>query len=417
MNPEQDLTKLARWGIPGWLAVLTFCVFVLLDIYFNPSTIPPLFDSIEVFFTTFSFINSGYTALAVVIAGVPVGFAIYQIYFFMRWCSPFSRDGLIPPFHLGRMADIQRVTDGFTDDELSKGVPWRLACIQNELFEKDHAFRWRYTELLFTEAAQYLDAIVKSTLIHSRHRYLLEVMHTLGSSMIAVQFSFIAYFFLKFKNQPINFSVYLLILLFLFFFLYFLLNLENKGKEDVIDYVPRREGQTDDWSPYWWGKIYIRPQKFFAQFTFSHSGSFVIVSLGLLTYMGHPLFNTSTDPKDIILQLIIIGSIIVVWIMAKKTRDNKEQYGDYVSWGLALIPGIIMKLVLMNTFIPNLDWSFLLVVFVFLGINLILLQNRHNAKEDILALERYTLRRYLSDDRNLQVTTVGSTSKPKKSGN
>ena len=42
------------------------------------------------------------------------------------------------------------------------------------------------------------------------------------------------------------------------------------------------------------------------------------------------------------------------------------------------------------------DWSFFTSITLFLIANLILFQNRQNAKEDMLSLEYYTLRRFFT---------------------
>jgi hypothetical protein len=235
-----DLTKLARWVIPGWVAFLAFYSFVVVDILFSPTGAVRIFPTITDFFTTMTPVNAILTAVLVAAAGVPLGFTIYQVYFFVRWNSPFSRDGLLPPFITGRLNDLKRITRDI--QLLQENISaWRKNWINNPLFRRDHGFRWRYIELLFMEASQSMNSRNQGIKIYDRHRYLHEITHTLGASIAAVYFGFLGYFFLKYISESIDLATYALVVLAFTFILLYFLNQESseielmEGQRDISD--------------------------------------------------------------------------------------------------------------------------------------------------------------------------------------
>jgi len=188
---DSEQFRLTRWGIPGWIAILGFIAFVATDVIFTPKSAPsPLFLSATDIFKTASAMSAALTALIAVAAGVPLGFSIYQLYFYIRWNSPVSRDGLFPPFIGGRNEDLDRTTRDLTRDELTMGSPWRSKWLFHPLTSTDHGQRWRFIENLFTEAAQVIDAAFPQVSVFSRHRTLLDLMHTLGASLAGLYLGF-----------------------------------------------------------------------------------------------------------------------------------------------------------------------------------------------------------------------------------
>ena len=53
------------------------------------------------------------TAILVAASGIPIGFSIYQFYFFLRWNSPFTREGLLSPIIPGRKSDMEHSDKGY----------------------------------------------------------------------------------------------------------------------------------------------------------------------------------------------------------------------------------------------------------------------------------------------------------------
>ncbi len=140
-------------------------------------------------------------ALLAAIAGVPLGFCIYQAYFWLRWNSPVSRDGFLPPLVVGREEDLDRTTRDLAPDDLTRGAAWRERWVSHKLYKTDHGWRWRYLENLFTEAAQYIDTDLAGLSIYARHRTLLDLMHTLGASLAGIYLGYLAYLLAKVKLE------------------------------------------------------------------------------------------------------------------------------------------------------------------------------------------------------------------------
>jgi hypothetical protein len=75
--------------------------------------------------------------------------------------------------------------------------------VKEDNFEKNHKLMWRYFENLFSEASQRIDSVFNGGSIQQRHRYLMNVMHTLGASFVATYVGFIGYFIIKIEQQTI----------------------------------------------------------------------------------------------------------------------------------------------------------------------------------------------------------------------
>ena len=89
MPVENDLTKLARWIIPGWISILSFLAFIIIDIGFTAPGKEKIFVSLSDLFHIIPTSNDFFTAILVAASGIPIGFSIYQFYFFLRWSFPF----------------------------------------------------------------------------------------------------------------------------------------------------------------------------------------------------------------------------------------------------------------------------------------------------------------------------------------
>lgn len=82
---ENDQSRFIRWGVPGWMMILSLLGFLIIDIMFTPeSHRNALFMYLKDFYastTITTTIAAAFAALLVAAAGVPLGFFIYQIYF------------------------------------------------------------------------------------------------------------------------------------------------------------------------------------------------------------------------------------------------------------------------------------------------------------------------------------------------
>ena len=176
---DNEQSKYIRWGIPGWVMFITFFGLTAIDILFSPeSDKNQIFVSIRDFANNIGTNSSMFAAIAALLvaaAGIPLGFMIYQVYFYVRWNSPFSSDGFFPPFVVGRRQDLKRSLDGIKDEQISENDPWRKKWIANPNFNIDHGVMWRYLENYFIEKVHQLDATSGESNLYARYRYLLEL--------------------------------------------------------------------------------------------------------------------------------------------------------------------------------------------------------------------------------------------------
>jgi peptidoglycan/LPS O-acetylase OafA/YrhL len=114
----------------------------------------------------------------------------------------------------------------------------------------------------------------------------------------------------------------------------------------------------------------------------------------LLHFFGNPYFNKTSDLYDTIIRVVIALIIMGSWVSSKKNPTPEVLRGDIVALSLCIIVAIVFRFTA-NHFFPWLDWAFFSATTIFFVANLVLFQNRQNAKEDMLALEYYTFRRYI----------------------
>ena len=142
--------------------------------------------------------------------GVPIGLIVYQLYYYLRWSSPIARRGftaLAPGIMADLNQSLKNMGKGSAQTVLARDEPWRLFILSHPLYKGEHGFKARYLEFIFTELASEEKG---GMLFYRRHRYLHEITHTLGASLMAIGGGFTAYTFLKFYHHRLNTSVPLL---------------------------------------------------------------------------------------------------------------------------------------------------------------------------------------------------------------
>ena len=414
MKGDNDLTKLARWIIPGWVVLLSFALFLLLDFLFS-HTWPITIDSEwKMFLQSIDPISGILAALILAIAGVPLGFIIYQIYYFLRWNSPFARDGLLPPFFPGRMDELKDAWRDIPVSGLERGGTWRRNYIRSPLFEWQHSYRAWYQESLFFEAVQKLDSTFSGASIYSRYRYLHEIMHTLGASLVALYLAFSAYVFVKFYLDDIPLTDYLFVTALITGSYFFLQNLEyhrinetqkTAKKDNAYDLSRNKYIPTFTVKVKKWDVLFVSPAvAFVVALLFVHLWANPTLNLNVPSncswaiiwkYIVH--FNLNILFKCIWnggLKYIVSVAIIVSFLASKKL-NSAAMAGDVIILGVAFIVAVaISKIPALVTWI---DWPFFVALYAFLLGNLILFNNRRNAKEQSLAMQYYTLRRYITE--------------------
>ncbi|RMH31206.1 MAG: hypothetical protein D6690_16995 [Nitrospirae bacterium] len=397
---NEDLTKLARWVVPGWVALLSFCVFVIIDVAVSSSTPGPyIFPSLSALITNLTAMDKVIGVLATILiaaSGVPIGFMIYQVYFFLRWNSPYSRDGLLALIP-GRMRDIDLALLDLTADDITLKEKWRQRWVEHPLFRTDHRFKWRYVELLFTEGTQYLDRAGASVGLYARHRYLHEIVHTLGASIGAVYFGFAGYMILVYDKKEVYLPAYAAITTLCIGILVYLMDRENRYREEQLINLFQENRETEEQTKNQENQrlplAVVFPKRFLA---FSYPSVFFVIALYIVNIFANPYLNhraSSWSPYDTFFRMALLAFVSLIWALSPKSPPPNVQRGHIVLVIITLGIALLAKYWFSHL---HIDWAFASSLTVFITLNLILFQNRRNAKGDMTALEYHVLRRYIA---------------------
>ena len=391
MQGSNDLTKLTRWIVPGWIAILSYLIFIGLDVLFTPpgteSLSTKIFASIEELQGADAIISLVFLAAA----GVPLGFSIYQVYFYIRWNSPFSRDGFLPPVIPGRMGDYQKILPLVRLSSLTGKSRWRRKWVEHGLFDRDHAYLSQYVELFYMDAVREVDSASTDPSFFSRDRFLHEVMHTLGASLLSIYLGFGLYLVTKNRIFPDDFHLAdnLLIALLLVLTVFFLLNLENEARESVrISNIGKSLDRASDLVCAFQFKISD------TAFQVIQPSAYYLFLLGVLHIAANPRIVDSNNSVSLnFLRYVVPFSIATIWIVAYRTRSVAARNGNT----LMLLASLTIAFVL--SYIPQfrewVNWAYFTSLFAFLLANLVIIKNRYNTKSQLFALKHYVIQKYL----------------------
>ncbi len=405
---EADLTKLARWIVPGWISILAFYCLVLVDMLFSTPGASRLFPDFNQFLAQYSDLSGILITIVIGATGVPIGFSIYQIYFFLRWNSPFSRDGLIPPMISGRMQDLERSMAGIELSDLTNRTEWKEALVTDPLFQRDHGIRWRFIENSFNEAVQVLDSNHSAVSIYAKHRYLHEVTHTLGASIIAIYLGFLGYFALKVSVEKLNLSLYLLISFVLGGILFYFLNREDdfrqqlKFSEKILNSQSMKKVVSEDPTPTFSLSVKIPLIKRTFDASVTHPSSLFAFGLLMVHFFNNPIFNSNVSKYDFLFKIGVTIFLIVLWLSSRNKMSFAYKVGDGIGLTLSFLLSISLYYAPAH-YKDWIDWSYFSTISIFLAAMLIFYKNRQNAKDDMLALENYTLKRCLVNDKDRKI--------------
>jgi hypothetical protein len=374
---ESEQYRLTRWGIPGWTAILSAFLFAIIDLALtSPNATLPLFDSIIDLMKSVSTMSAAIAALFVAVAGVPLGFCIYQAYFWMRWNSPFSRDGFLPPLIVGREDDLDRTLRDLSKEQIALSESWRENWVNHPLYKMDHGWRWRYMENLFIEISQKIDNKISGISVYARHRSLLDLMHTLGASLAGIYLGFLVYLLAKVKLQSAPFTINLLITAIPLAVLIILLDLEDRGKkahESAKEKKPHIMGDHPA------NVIFCRQVgRILFSIRVSHPSIIFLFLLASFLYLGSPSPYITVFKNPIPLRILVLIIPAFAWYFGKFKMPRDIRVTEFV--------------LLLSSILIAFYWS----AFAFLLANLVFLKNRQNTRDDLIALEYYTLRRFLN---------------------
>jgi len=398
-----DANKFLRWSIPGWVAILTAIIFVALDVVSPINGTTRIFNSLSDLLHAIGGGDALANILIVALAGIPLGFLIYQFYFFVRWNSPFSKKGLFPPFIVGREADLQRTLRDIPKDRLNfDQVFWRQNWLNKPAYDYDHSFKWQYIESLFTEITQKIDTKYRGVNIYKRYRYLLDMMHTLGSSLVGTYLGFFIYLIILMRSEKLPLTGYVVIFGLMLLALLFFLELE-----DVFHHNQQNGNDSDEEKK---TKNAVLQLTIFRRKVFFNYPSFMFMILfGMIIFFVSPslLANRGDLISSNYLWRIVLVFLVILITKMVKWSSQEESW----SAGIILFVGLVISLLirfLLETYIVRIDWSFVNSLYIFLGINLVLLKNRQNARDDLAALQYYTFQRFFEDEKCCTAKVINS---------
>ena len=341
-----------RWGIPGWVSIISFTMFALID-YFasNDSTIYVLINSAlkeqELWRTLVA-------ALLIAAAGIPLGFLYFQIYFYLRWNSPVSKSGLLPPLIVGRAEELRLMLRDIQDEDLELGTPWRDRLLSSST---DHRGSWHYISQFLAEVFSTQNS---SQTISDKHRYLLTTLHSLGASHIGFSFGFIFYLLTKWKLQQVN----IIWIPIAFLIVFVTLALLSKS-----DYPLHKQEPIH--------KLAVR-----------HSAEVFLASLFFVYFTLNPFFDQYIS---FAVPLLICTSQGIYWGIVEK--DSRE--GIWFITLLLIVGTLILRLTGLSAQISWMNWSIFLSTLIFSSMSLAFLKNRQNTRDALGTLEYYEIRRFL----------------------
>jgi len=185
----KEHSSFIRWGIPGWTSAISLAMFIIVDSF--AAADPKLFLALNSAVSSKGLWQAILAGVLVAGAGIPIGFVLYQIYFFLRWSSPFSAYGVLPPFASGRMNEMESFRKALDENALSGGKQWR-----ERMLSPSYDFRifWDYVDPFLAEVYFKIDprggAIARQT-------YLLDIVHSLGASILGIYLGYVTYLLTK----------------------------------------------------------------------------------------------------------------------------------------------------------------------------------------------------------------------------
>jgi putative flippase GtrA len=304
--------------------------------------------------TSAGLLQSAVIGLLVAAAGVPLGFVIYQIYFYLRWNSPFSREGLLPPLLVGRQAELKDFKRELEAEDLALGEKWRLDMLSNSA---DHQSEWHYEAPFLAEIFRANDP---SNAASNRHDYLMETLHSLGTSYAGATIGYGMYMLMKWKLTQIGLKS-ILIAIIGTFILMALLSFEDKRNKTPV-------------------KVFGLTVQYAAELALS-SAIFVYISinpaLNKLLPLGIPL-------------IICIGVAAVAALNSGKSRPF------IIALAVALVViSLLATASNLASLLPPSAWPSIRSMLLFGCLTTAFLRNRQNVRETMVAFDYYHVKMYL----------------------
>jgi len=135
----------------------------------------------------------------------------------------------------------------------------------------------------------------------------------------------------------------------------------------------------------------------------AHPAPIWLLFVWFTLYLSSPSPFHTDPPSPSSLRLLIASLPIAGWLWAKWKAPPSIKWGEFstllIAFALAKPTGIALQTVL-----PGVDWAYLWAILVFLAANIVFLRNRQNIRDDLISLEYYTLRRFITDKSQIAQT-------------
>jgi hypothetical protein len=371
-----EFTRIVRWGIPGWVALLAFSCLAAIDSIVDASDLSLLDVGVQLVDSLGD--SSAAGAVLLVAAAIPLGYLIYQGYYYVRWNSPISGGGFLGPLVTGHLAELERLERRFDPKELPLSRQlWREVWIDNPLFATDHKYKWWYMEPLLAQVMQENDKGIGDGGTYRRYRYMHEIMHVLGASLGAIYISFVLYTFLAVGTRRLFFVDHAAISSALVLVLLFLLDWEDRRRRD-------REFSPHD--PIQGAGSFRHVITAFRE----HPAELYTFLLGFIVLSGLPSEimggATLSDP------VVLVSTCTLAFVLALPWRPVAGWKGVVALLSIEL--GMILVAPTIRAWLASLDWPYIVAAYFFLLGNLVLIRNRQNVRDHLGALQYYALRTY-----------------------
>jgi hypothetical protein len=347
---KKNIDTFMRWGMPGWTLIMGFLLFVVFD--YVSANDPTMFNLINIALNGSDVWQLFITAILVAGAGIPLGFIIYQVYFYLRWNSPVSENGFLPPMIVGRVAELKDTRKDLEENDLALGKKWRKKLL---LPEGDHRSDWYYLGPLVADALVDADSTGS---IYERHNYVMNMLHSLGASHLGLAMGFLCYMIFKWKisHTELWWGAVAFVTCLIMVALLSKEDLRNLGKDFRV----------------YKGVVIEHPAELFLAFLF------------FIYFVVNPGLNILLP-----FQLPLIFCWLVAGLWAYSVKNER--------WFVLLLALTVTGLAyLIRWLLPAnlINWPIILSILIFSSISLTFLKNRQNAREQMVTMEYYYLQRY-----------------------
>jgi hypothetical protein len=221
-------------------------------------------------------------------------------------------------------------------------------------------------------------------------------MHTLGACLAGVYLGFVGYLGYKVKTQSVPFTIDLVAASVILLILLFLLDREDTAKKRVEGFV---EPHSDDHGKYPaipFLRVPVRRQRHIV-LSVAHPSALFVLFAGFALYLSSPSpYITRGLPDPLGARLFLLGLLAASWLASKRNSPQDIRDGEFIFLLFSLTAALLLAIFYGG---PNssLDWPYLWSILLFMIANVVLLKNRQNVRDDLISLEFYTLKRYITD--------------------